>query len=274
MEDQKRIVELLNSDDTIYHYCKLHTAIDYILYNQQLKLSVRDNSNDPIENTKPYFNTIADGFYEWLSRNYEKEDKFEEFVTNKFKTTKQICFCMNDFKNYNEMLDMQPLDYYGFLKPRMWDQYADHYQGVCLIFSLKELKTNTNLLSEPINYVDYKTLQRSNCIDKDLTKLNKQDIEKYCELYFKEKILPILFRKHKDYAGENEYRFISTQENECEYIDIKKSLKGVVVSQNLTNEYSLNALEKYAKNLDIEILRVNWQHDGLGIITGKKFFLV
>jgi hypothetical protein len=40
---------LLN-DDIIYHYCSISTAIEFILFEGELKLSPRQKSTDPIEN--------------------------------------------------------------------------------------------------------------------------------------------------------------------------------------------------------------------------------
>lgn len=37
-------------------------------------------------------------------------------------------------------MGIKPEEFYGFLKPRMWDQYGNDYNGVCLAFSLDALK--------------------------------------------------------------------------------------------------------------------------------------
>ena len=44
------IPENFNNKDTVFHYCKTKTAIEHILFNREIRLSPRNNSNDPIEN--------------------------------------------------------------------------------------------------------------------------------------------------------------------------------------------------------------------------------
>ena len=86
------------NEDTIFHYTKASTAIDYILYNQKLRFSKAIRSNDPIESKKAkrgtvYFDSEVD-----INQSKEHHDDANELhntlddLENRFC---QICFCKN-----------------------------------------------------------------------------------------------------------------------------------------------------------------------------------
>jgi len=266
MIQHQHIPESFNSSDTIFHYCKLQTALEYILFDLKLRLSPRKHSIDPLENTDPFYNIISFGQDDTKKATNIEADKVRDFVISKLRMHKQACFCMNDTtNNYSEKL-MLPYEYYGFLKPRMWNQYADNYKGICLAFSKNELMKNKDLIYNQIEYLEYDSLDFNNSID--LNSLKVKGLELYCADYFK-KVEKTLFRKHIDYKGENEYRFSVYSENEYEYIDIKNCLIGIIVPESNLSKYSLKNINEYSTKYNVDLLYVQWHSDRL-IITSKK----
>ena len=81
------------NEDIIFHYTKASTAIDYILFNEQLKFNQRNSSIDPIESrnarrgilfTEAYVDKkidkkFNDSSIEWSSKTYNGHVKAEYF---------------------------------------------------------------------------------------------------------------------------------------------------------------------------------------------------
>jgi hypothetical protein len=141
----------------VYHYCDSNTAIQYILHEKQIRLSNRRNSIDPIENKKPFISYLQTQNFDDEVKASVSRIKIRDLTLEKLANAKQLCLCMNDQSKYHNNENPQyRYEYYGFLKPRMWDQYADKYQGICLAFSLSALKENaSDFKNGEIKYVDY-----------------------------------------------------------------------------------------------------------------------
>lgn len=256
-----KIPEIFKSSDTVFHYCKLNTAVESILYNKKLRLSPRRESSDPVERLKPII--LEGGWFnpgenpEEITENIRKPiEKVKKLIHKKFEKCRQVCFCMNDrFENYSGFTTL-PLEFYGFLKPRMWDQYADNYKGVCLAFSINELIKNNNLIYDKIDYFKYSEIYY-NHKRIDLNDLLIQGERLYIQSY-QEVLNKMLFRKHEDYCGEKEFRLCTFSKNEFVDIDISTSIRGIIVSENFTSDFYRDILNDYAEKMKIELLNVFW----------------
>lgn len=263
------IPDIFKSEDTIYHYTTLNAALEFILYDGNLRLSRRKNSNDPIEKILPSINFSEYGYSdEILPDSSNERDNISDLIRRKLKQAKQLCFCMNDNKSRKINSNPEfPHEYFGFMKPRMWDQYADKYNGVCLAFSLTELRKEANgMLNRKVDYVNYNTL-RQQSVSVDMNEIKKNGLDRYWNERFSSNIDDIIFRKHIDYEGENEYRFVSYSNNEFDNISIKNSLRGIIVSDNYSSNFSKEILNKYADNYKIEMLFLSWIPEGINFQT-------
>ena len=240
------INELFRSNNIVYHYTKIQTAYEHILDLDRIKLSERKTSNDPIENiTIPNISTSFYGYEKTKYAETELIDKVREFILNKTKNAKQSCFCLNDLNPEFDNAEVVPFKYYGFLEPRMWEQYGDNYNGICLAFDLEKLKEkNKSIYSKQVKYIDYE-LFHSNSKNIDTVNLHNKGIEKYCQEYY-EIIKRQSLLKHLDYSGENEYRFISFTENE-KFISIKDCLKAIVISERNISPFAREWVNTYAE---------------------------
>jgi len=265
-----KINSLFNSDDIIYHYTKIQTAFEYILHTNKLKLSDRKTSNDPIENirNRAIINSSY-GYVDTKKANNETASKASKFILEKIKNSKQLCFCKNNQNPELQKFMELPYEYYGFLKPRMWDQYGDKYNGVCLVFDKNILKSNnTNIYSDNIEYIDYEDFYR-NHISIDLNRLYDLGLDEYCKDYF-EKIKNDSFLKHKDYSGENEYRFVSFSNTET-YLDIGNSLKAIIISQRNLTDFASQWFNNYVSKNNIELFYIDWDNSGFDLQSKKEY---
>ncbi|MUP39876.1 DUF2971 domain-containing protein [Labilibaculum euxinus] len=281
----------LYADDIIYHYTKASTAIDYILYRNQLKFNEGRNSNDPIESSNTRRVTVY-SLNNPLERSTVLEsNKLNEYISNLEDKFCQICFCKNNkgsdfgskcyhgsFKGHEEL--------FGFTKLRMWDQYADKFTGVCIALSKEKIlslnKEILALIEDDVKYFSFGdlSLRKMGNIQGDYLANDGKYQKK-----IKEIVKQSFFYKHLDYAGENEYRIgVLYDEKYCcaeklkdKYIfnktimlDISGCVEAIFVS-SYANDKQKSALLEYANKLDISIVEMKWQHDSFVCRDYKKW---
>ena len=283
------------NEDIIYHYTKSSIAIDYILYNEQLKFGKRQNSIDPIESLKAQGGTSFTGKYidSGIDEKFYKEsNQLANRISDLENLFNQICFCKNDIgkdfasKNYVTQFKGNE-EIFGFTKPRMWERYADNYTGVCIALSKKKmLEVNSKkyrLISKDIEYLKYLEL---NCRKVDTISGNYlfqagfkkyiEEIEGIAESSF--------FCKHVDYIGENEFRIgVYYDKEKCiaeeikgEFVfdrtmmlDIKSCIKAIFIS-SFANKKQKKTLLKYSEKLNVPIIEMSWKHNSFEPIDFKE----
>jgi hypothetical protein len=281
------LIENLYNEDIIYHYTKTVTAIDYILYNQQLKFNQRKKSNDPIENRNAQRNIEYTGERknECLSECY----CLDEYASSLEDQFYQICFCKNNMEenlpsNYNFDFSGNE-ELFGFIKPRMWDQYADKFTGVCIAFSKnKILSLNGNrsdLIKDDIDYLTFNELKTKKLGDIDADHLLNVGAENY-----KEEIDAIIgnsfFYKHKDYVGENEYRIGIKYNKDIgkiigetipDKLDISECIEAIIIS-SFANDKQKHDLLDYANELHFKIIEIDWQYNSFSYKDYRQWIKV
>ncbi|MCE4566588.1 DUF2971 domain-containing protein [Maribellus sp. CM-23] len=274
------------SEDILYHYTKASTAINFILFNGQLRFNASRNSNDPIESRKArrgtvYFGEMADGVIgrkTTLDSNYLLE--YISHLENQFH---QICFCKNHMgepfasENYYSGFNGHE-EIFGFTKLRMWEQYADNYSGVCLAFSKEKLisqnEEKIELLIGDVEYLTFQELSVAKIGDIQGNHLRKVGRDNYKELIDK-KVKQSFFLKHKDYSSENEYRIGTLYDkNKCclestrgelvfdrtIMLDISNCIEAIFIS-SYANDKQKSELLTYANNLNVPIIEMRWQYN-------------
>ena len=254
--------------DIIYHYTSAETAIQHILFTDSLRLSPRIRSNDPIE--KKGFSIggmttqLDDEKSHALFKRTDGDAKFiNEKIDDLVKNAKQLCFC----ENYYSQGEFS-LDHYGFLKPRMWDQYGEKFTGVCLAYSKSKLLEDKKIThSGNVKYIDYSILQNNfNTINHDsLDGIRKNE---YINNVMK-RVDETFFQKHKDYRDEREFRFLSFSSNEYEFISTKEALVGIFFSPYLINNYYSGQLHSFANQKDSDLVYLNWTKNGVEVSSEK-----
>lgn len=271
------------NDDIIYHYTKASTAIDFILYNNELQFSQARKSIDPIESRKAERRTIYYGGEvdkPISKKQYEEENELHAFVDNMEEQFNQICFCQNsmgeDFADKNCISNFEGHEeLFGFSKPRMWDQYADKFSGVCIAFSkVKILSLNQKIIEGNVEYLTFQKISLNKIGDiqaNHLVNVGKEKYKDQLELLVRESF----FYKHIDYSGENEYRIgtffdkdkcsIQTIRGEMIFnrtmmLDISNCVQAIFVS-SFANDKQKKDLLEYANKLNVEIIEMKWRHN-------------
>ncbi len=282
--DIQSFCKQIHTQDTVFHYTKVSTAINYILKDNCLKFSKRSEANDPVESAiqdcyvySEYFGSEKDD--ELIYKNNRKDAHLLAKKNNdKIKEYKQLSFCRNfkadfDFLNYIGDNFLNYEEKYGFTKPRMWEQYGDQYRGVCLAFSkskIKELNSDPNLLCGNVKYLKYKKL-RSKDLSVNLNTHDNIGTKEYHRL-LKNRLTQYLFWKHKDYKGESEYKLCANQKfPSYPYLDIHGCLQAIIVSEKTTWE-NKECLLEYANQLNIPIIEIEWKHNSIEINEFRQVY--
>jgi len=283
------------NEDIIYHYTKSSTAIDYILFNEQLKFSKKQNSIDPTESLKARGNTIFTGNYLDIGMDkkiHKESNKLANRISELENLFCQISFCKNDIghefasKNFYTQFEGNE-ELFGFTKPRMWERYADNYAGVCIAFSKKKIlelnKTKYNLISKDVEYLNYLELKCRKVDNISGNYLLKVGLKKYID-QIEEIAEASFFCKHADYIGENEFRVGAYYDKDkCigelikgEFVfgktmmlNIKNCIHSIFISSFANQNQKKNLLE-YAEKLNVPVIEMSWKHNSFEPIDYKN----
>ena len=279
----EKISNLLDSD-IVYHYTKKDTALEDILLKHTLRPFPLKTSNDPIEyNSKTLVSVSAIGDTEARDKSSEIRQRINERNDN----AKFISFCRNKTDNLKELqsklknkssdsfhidnkTNVEIVEALGCILPRMWSQYGEEHEGVCLAFSLKELikeiktklddKTNVELFSHKISYNSCPVID-SSAICTDLSRDGEIKIEEYVDNFIKENYKNLFFKKHKDYKDENEHRIvIDDPEDNFRDIDITSSLRAIILGDNFEKYAYEDLIKKFTENYDVFYCETRWSN--------------
>ena len=249
----------LNSDSVIYHYTKASTAINQILPNSQLRFSRLGDSNDPLEYKLLFPGVAVWGPEEGLSNlTYEASSEINRLRQRDFR---MISFCKNREAQTSGDNNM---DLLGYAKSRMWSQYGDKHEGVCLALDKNLLLNKINELKIDTVYADhttYKYTDMGRAINLDGNAMQNRGVKNYCLEHVKNHNKIFFFTKNPDYKDENEFRIVvysNTEEAEL-YVDIADSLVGIIIGDRFPDGY-LPSLKYIAEKLNVKCRRLYWYH--------------
>lgn len=255
-----------------YHYTSISKAIK-ILYSNALRFSKLNTVNDTLE-WKPkiskkafhdaYAFKSAIDYFEDIARTEIQLLCFSRDSSCKLKATSSIETKLTDYSGR------------GFALPRMWAQYADNNNGICLLFdksALRELIKDSIgemlIHDKPVRYIDkFKEINIDESEIKNLISLNERIGNDHNKLLiysnFIKNNLEFLeynyFTKLKDWSHENEYRFLAIGNNEYFINNIFDVLVGVVVGEKI--EPTDQSIICNACSGKCEIMKINFSFDG------------
>lgn len=258
----------MQSNELLFHFTKADTAINYILKNNTLRFNSFKNVNDPRESKNWPFKLFS--YYEENYKLYNKKI-FMDLHNYAMDHIFISCFSIPTSKNINEN------DY----DLRMWSQYADNHQGVCLVFNKERLENavlnNTSdfeLYRNKIKYLDnisdyiipfpkeypgflnfnkflYKRVlpfahpvgrpESNDPYMINLERLLKLGISEYMEQHIRYFFKPLLFSKYKCWKDEQEYRYVIHSKKRHAFIDIP--IQDTIEAIILGNDFPLNLQE-------------------------------
>jgi len=254
---------ILSSTDNIFHFTKSKGAIEGILKSETLKLNIFCNTNDPKEYKEKLTGIVGWGIGEEKLRDaLDVKAGIDQILLHR---SAFISFCQNRYKNSNIVSN-------ACLKSRMWSQYGESHNGMCIIFSKRELNSEMKLVFDKEKYlyfsgkVKYVKMPNDDTtflrIDRgELDSISKSEL---AYSFIKSKIKDILFCKLEDYRDEDEYRIIVIGKEDsiekCTFLDIpiRSSIKGIILGDKFDSVYYPTVF-RLAKYLNIELLKLHWE---------------
>lgn len=213
----------------LYHFTSFDTFVK-IWLTQKLRFSPTKNVNDILEART----SVA-------LRNPQQQPLMYAFFDCKAKY-KQISLTM-DYDSYM----------YGCMAPMMWGYYADKRKGVCIQLDFEKLNLARPLLFGPVKYVKY--LKHSVYLDPKIKSI--QDLNKF----IRKNKQTLFFTKDKSWAGENEYRILSENED---FLDITDAITCIYLTEFDSTECLL--VEKLvADKVPVKCIRYNERRGNLAI---------
>lgn len=229
----------INSENRLYYYCSLETAIDFILSDYRLILNPIRHTNDPRENKDFTFGTISNGAIDWRKVSREISEKIKDIA-------KVLCFTQDHGKTHR-----------GFESSRMWAYYGGSHKGVCLLIDKVEfLNENKHIINpnflKSINYVEYDDSFIQAEVKVNFLEIEELGIEKYLnEKFIPDNLRYLFFTKNKEWSSEQEIRLLHfSNKIESEYCSIQKSLKSIYLGVDFQNNY-LSSLISLCPHIDI-----------------------
>lgn len=256
------------SNNMLFHYTRLETAMELILTSMQLRFSSFRNVNDPHERG---YKSLS---FNWSNRNPIDESLIDhgmyqrEVDSIRQDESKLLCFSKNASsitKTGSSVLDRELYYKTGFFKMRMWAQYGDLHRGLCLAFSrddlvddVKKTYNEFKLYRGDIKYTDSSlTLRKAYHIE-----LNANAVKNFREFFISEHLIKhreeLFFTKNTDWKDESEYRLLLLTDNKKSdyFVKLNSSLKAIFCGLDFPDVY-MSALRNLLKYTDVEIYRLN-----------------
>ena len=220
-----------------------------------------------------------------LTGNAEKVRELTAMIQERVRNTHFLCLCKHG--TYGKPYPTEPgKDDYGFLKQRMWSQYAQNSKGVCLPFSKRKLAKEANEkfrshfpLAEDMEYKRFHYIDAEvpevlpRALPQGLSSFDELDNKRFVVKYLHDCRQSLCFRKHLDFQGENEFRIaVIPGEDTLDdpYIDISSSLVGIITN-DLTAEPYTEMLCHYKQKFDCYLGMVDWDNVCLTpVVCGKE----
>lgn len=266
--DLKRSV-VIDDSPFLFHYTKYSSALG-ILLSRQMRMSPLAKMNDPLEfedHGKEGFVSNGDPSkeaYLAMARDYYNA------VKEKKNAVRLACFSMDlpkdDHENaYNNLSK-------GWAHSRMWAQYADGHEGICLIFDKSNL---INAFENSFKSISCKTYCGEITYTNDLYTI-QDELSKPCESFLTQDKIDFLFKKSADYRDEREFRLLLINKdlkNPAESVSfpVENSLCGVITGAKFPKE-NRETLQRAIKhcNPKIKSFYISWYY-GMPDVTDPEY---
>lgn len=283
--EEHETIQKLKKQDIVYHYTDATTALEHILPEEKLKLSLLDKSNDPME-----YKNFGFGAAYWTRNDKNIEEKvfkaWNEIQKRTGEKLRFVSFCRNEKikkeaqKSYSKTFSshyngsQRIIDNLGCTNSRMWSQYGEGNQGICLAFSIGELeeeikrkveKSNAEDCFHHSNTMSYKELPifDARILTMDGDKIQKEGIENYLQGFIDKNWETLFFTKHRDYRDENEHRIVLYDpSDEFKYIDISSSLEAIIAGDRFNEVYE-PLIENFVNNYEVIGKKIHWEKGGI-----------
>lgn len=235
---------LQDVDRYVYHYTCAATLTDHILPSGKLRFSRFQCVNDPREAKEWSFDYCGkpddSGFDIQATQNELNTRLKYRWRVGCFVSDVSEALVTKEREDHGEDILSAPYER-GHSRPRMWAQYGENYEGVCLVFDKQKLDLEirsgvsaANLIVHAAR-VKYKNppvvhATSPNALMISLDELEELGINKFATLHVQKHWKELFFLKAEDWEQEREFRWlVQGERDEDFFIDIKDSLAGILL---------------------------------------------
>ena len=246
----------------LYHYTSAE-SLARILDAGTLRLGPYANTNDPRENREwfpsmsmgPDFDEVATGFdFFRMGRDVGSALR---------RRASLACLTM----------DRTPTGFgssfgRGWGRPRMWSQYADAHRGACLIFDhaaldaaiTRHFPPGTRIFRGEVVYSeDFDSARSLHVRAEDMV---ERGAEAVADALIATWGADLFFEKNVDWSTESEYRFVVFTDAPVEFVEIRTSLRGIVVGMDVP-AHELSVLRTRTARLgrpELPVAHAQWRN--------------
>jgi hypothetical protein len=260
-KDQDDVTKFISSKNALYHFTSKETAIEQILYNQNLRFGDFNLTNDPQE----YKSKLTDAIgYGWDDEHHDKISIITKYIDELIKSSGFISMCQNRYEKA-ELVEE------GCLKSRMWSQYGGNHSGICLVFCkeilLQEIQhaidSEHKLLAKKIEYKDPSSTRTNSSLSVNGYELNSISPSITAENYIFDSQDIVFFQKQPDYKDENEFRIVAVGKRDNvasgTMIKISNSLKAIILGDAFPKVY-LPSIKALSAKMSIPYRKLHWEN--------------
>ena len=271
------------SDDLLFHYAT-GEKLGKILDSGTLWLSPYSGTNDPRENrewvaqfTMP--STPGRPPAKYLRVTQEAAQAADAATDRLLRRGARLACFTKDRPRFDGAED-GTLFHRGWARARMWEQYADHHFGACLVFGFSEFINHVNdqiphgngdlFAPGSVRYVD-----RSLSISLPWADVVDDGIEVALDAFQTERWTPndLYFTKNRDWESEREFRIVCSLWNVPEGEEDKPipiaygpSLKGIVLGESFPVTEGEHIASRVDDQTELGAVRCEW-HSGVPILA-------
>jgi hypothetical protein len=257
----------------LFHYTTREAAFGHILPMRELRMPSLQQMRDPLEN-KTWLLGAGGG---WTGRGAEAAEKADQefaffqfnLLANSIRERARLLALTTDADGYSPSGSEFAR---GWARPRMWENYGENHEGVCLVFDGDALMENLSgalrALDLPDPYhqaVDYTETGGDELtlnLDELVGKVEPGFVADYIEEHHQE----VFFRKALDWATEYEYRLLVTVPDGYGdlIVDYGEALKTVVVGEKFPG-WQRPAAHTACEQAGVSAMRLDWTMGRLAI---------
>jgi len=275
--------EQKTSDDLLFHYAS-GEKLGMILKSETLWLSPYAETNDPRENREwvAQFTLPSTGGRppeKYLGVN-EEVARDAHAATDRLLRRGARLACFTKDRPKSEGAAQGALFHRGWARARMWEQYADHHMGACLVFSCSDF---IDLVDDQIPHGDgdlfaagsVRYVDRALSISLSWTDVVDDGIEATLDRFQTERWTPndLYFTKNQDWESEREFRIVcslwnvaETEEHKPLPIAYGSSLRGIVLGEHFPEAEGALIASRMDSQTELGVVRCEW-HSGVPILS-------
>lgn len=252
----------LEDGHLLYHYTR-PARLAQILDGGVLRMGTFGQTNDPRE-AKQWLPSLSTASEPGSLGNEEFVDLLAELDCRLRLRAKLLCLTRdrvapNEIGHHGR----------GWARARMWSQYAADQAGCCLILDADALRArvydsagDASVFEGEINYADRAVAGSDGVLTFPLELLRERGVEAVANEYIASHWNSLFFNKNTDWRSEEEFRFVILDDKSEHWIDIRDSLRGLVVGAEFPDtDLSVLSVRLERLGLDrVPVAHLSWQN--------------